>query len=147
MPRDSLPFLDAAYTSSTSTTQHPCRNSGVELTSMRTSIVAAPIVFDGPWSASALGFDLCFTLEELKSARTQALDSLWRFMPDRNLSYKLLEKYVVEVSFLHSVLHLPSFQAEHDRAWEMVDQGRRDEIDPLWLAVWCMVRSPLSYSF
>lgn len=138
MPRDSLPFLDG-WTSS-STHNNPTTNGGAELTRMRTSIVAPPICFDGPWSATAMGFDPIFTLDEFKSARRRTLDSLWRFMPDRNLSHKLLEKYCVEVAFLHNVLHLPSFEAEHERAWEMIDQGRRDEIDPMFVAVWCMVR-------
>jgi hypothetical protein len=29
--------------------------------------------------------------------------------------------------------------AEHDRAWEMIDSGRREEIDPLWLSCYFLV--------
>ena len=35
--------------------------------------------------------------------------------------------------------------AEYDAFTDLVKQGRRDEIDPLWLAQLLMVRSPSSW--
>ncbi|GAA5869688.1 hypothetical protein JCM8547_005106 [Rhodosporidiobolus lusitaniae] len=143
--QDSLPFFDTMTSApsgghvSTAMPRPSFATTHAELTSMGTSIVGPPVVYDGPWSATGAGLDLCFSLEEFRAARKKTLDALWSMLPDRTLSDKLMQKYFVEVAFLHHVLHRESFEAEHDRAWEMVAAGRRDEIDPMWLSVWCMV--------
>ncbi|GAA5824213.1 hypothetical protein JCM11251_001570 [Rhodosporidiobolus azoricus] len=142
-PQDSLPFygdLDTYSTYGTPSTLASRAGSSLfaELTPMRTSIVAY-IVYEGPWTSAAQGFDLCFSLEELKAARGRTLDNLWPYMPGKELSFKLVEKYFVEIAFLHTVYHRETFEAEHIRAWEMVEAGRRDEIDPMWLAGWAMI--------
>lgn len=38
------------------------------------------------------------------------------------------------------MLHRPSFEAEVDRFWEMVEAGRRYDVDPAWLALFYLVR-------
>ncbi|GAA5978176.1 hypothetical protein JCM11641_001125 [Rhodosporidiobolus odoratus] len=143
-PQDSLPFFDNIPSGLASANTAPARPTtavgcNAELTSMRTSILAPPLVYEGPWSASALGLEMCFSLDELRRSRRRVLNRLWPFLPGQNLSGKLVEKYFLEVAILHNVFHRPSFQAEHERAWEMIAAGRRDEIDPMWLSGYCMV--------
>ncbi|GAA5916676.1 hypothetical protein JCM6882_002263 [Rhodosporidiobolus microsporus] len=142
-PQDSLPFFgdldsSSAYGTPSTLASRAGASLFAELTPMRTSIVSH-VIYEGPWSAAAQGFDLCFSLEELKAARRRTLDNLWPYMPDKQLSFKLVEKYFVEIAFLHNVYHRESFEAEHVRAWEMIEAGRRDEIDPMWLAGWAMI--------
>ncbi|BGO93972.1 hypothetical protein NBRC10512_005221 [Rhodotorula toruloides] len=143
-PQDSLPFFDnipspnasaqAAHGAGRMIHAYPA-----ELTSYRTSIVAAPLVFEGPWTASAIGLDMCFSLEELKAARSRCLATIFSQLPDKALSYKLVEKYFQEVQWLHMIFHRGTFEAEHDRAWQMIEAGRWEEIDPMWLACYCMM--------
>lgn len=40
--------------------------------------------------------------------------------------------------------HKPSFMAEYEAFSQLVAQGRKDEIDPLWIAIFCMVRPYIS---
>ncbi|GAA6002401.1 hypothetical protein JCM10207_001101 [Rhodosporidiobolus poonsookiae] len=144
-PQDSIPFFDNIPSASAQNTvlpdssgrAHPPQSA--ELTSMLTSILAPPIVWEGPWSASCIGFDLCFSLEELKASRSRAMASLWAYLPDRTLSARLVKTYFDDVDFLHAVYHRRTFEVEHERMWEMMDAGRREEIDPMWLAGYCMV--------
>ncbi|GAA5946026.1 hypothetical protein JCM10213_005455 [Rhodosporidiobolus nylandii] len=143
-PQDSLPFFDNPSSLSAAQSAHlPPRASvafpPAELTSMLTSIVAPPLVYDGPFSSSSLGLGLCFSLEELRVQRSNALRGLWQHLPEKALSMKLVEKYFIEVDFLHNVFHRKSFMAELERAWEMIEAGRREEIDSMWLAGYCMV--------
>jgi hypothetical protein len=101
-PQDSLPFFDnipspnasaqAAHGSGRMIHAYPA-----ELTSYRTSIVAPPLVFEGPWTASAIGLDMCFNLEEMKTARSRSLATIFAQLPDKALSYKLVDKYFQEV--------------------------------------------------
>jgi len=166
-PQDSIPFLDTTGTAAPSaratSVAYPA-----ELTAWRTSIVAPPLVYEGPWSASAIGLDFCSNLDEMRAAKERALGSVWPFMPDKSLSFKLVRAYFDEVrslsrsfflprvepdlqqltswcvctqiDWLHMVLHRESFEAEHERAWDMLEAGRGNEIDPMWLACYFMVR-------
>lgn len=45
----------------------------------------------------------------------------------------------------YKVLDPVAFPLEHLRYNEMLENGREDLIDPLWIACFCMVR-PLSYT-
>lgn len=45
-----------------------------------------------------------------------------------------------QIQWLHVIFHQKTFEAEHDRAWQMIEAGRWEEIDPMWLACYCMVR-------
>lgn len=46
----------------------------------------------------------------------------------------------LQIAWLHAVFHRETFEAEHDRAWEMIDTGRGEELDPLWLSCYFLVR-------
>lgn len=160
-PQDSLPFIDptgsAALGVRAASVAYPA-----ELTAWRTSIVALPLVYEGPWSASAIGLDFCSSLDEMRAAKERALVSIWPFMPEKGLSFKLVRAYFDEVrspnsrttqrtgtddvaspgqiDWLHMVFHRQCFEAEHERAWEMLERGRGNDIDPMWLACYFMVR-------
>ncbi|GAA5846110.1 hypothetical protein JCM9279_004791 [Rhodotorula babjevae] len=137
-PQDSIPFLDTTGTAAPSaratSVAYPA-----ELTAWRTSILAPPLVYEGPWSASAIGLDFCSNLDEMRAAKERALGTVWPFMPDKPLSFKLVRAYFDEIDWLHMVLHRQSFEAEHERAWEMLEAGRGNDIDPMWLACYFMV--------
>lgn len=145
-PLDTLPFIDnAASPSSATLLKRSIADAQLlqarELTAWGTSILAQPLVYEGPWSGTALGLDLCFSLEALRARFSAALATMWPHMPDRSLSHKLVAKYFDEVAWVHAVFHRPTFEAEHARAWEMIEAGRQDEIDPLWLCCYFLVRS------
>lgn len=40
---------------------------------------------------------------------------------------------------LYAVLHRPTFLAEFEAFTQLAEGGRKDEVDPLWLASLCMV--------
>ncbi|GAA5937252.1 hypothetical protein JCM1841_007021 [Sporobolomyces salmonicolor] len=144
-PVDSLPFFENILSSSSSA-QVPHgtgRSSGpadhTELTSALTSIVATPLTYEGPFSGSAIGLGLVSSLEELRSAWRRELEAVYRSLPDRELSSRLVNRYFDEVDWLHNVCYKELFLAEHERQWEMRDAGRGDEVDPMWLACYCMI--------
>ncbi|GAA6024311.1 hypothetical protein JCM11491_005982 [Sporobolomyces phaffii] len=154
-PVDSLPFFDnipntRLPTSSKSSSSHRRTKSTVatlpetdtfahELTSERTSIIAFPISFEGPYSGPSLGLPIVGSLEELRDAKAREMDGIFKILPDRDLSYQLIERYFREVDWLINILYEHIFRAEHERYWEMREAGRGDEIDPMWLACYCMV--------
>ncbi|GAA6050145.1 hypothetical protein JCM3770_000423 [Rhodotorula araucariae] len=143
-PQDSLPFIDNFTTTTTGGAAGPSARTSVaayptELTTWRTSVVAPPLVYEGPWSAAAIGLDFCSSLEEMKAAKERSLASIWPFLPEKQLSYKLVQAYFDEIDWLHIVFHRQCFEAEHERVWEMLETGRATEIDPMWLACYFMV--------
>ncbi|GAA5875564.1 hypothetical protein JCM1840_003262 [Sporobolomyces johnsonii] len=143
-PVDSLPFFDNILSSSSAAqvAHGTGRSSGpadhAELTSALTSIVAAPLTFEGPFSGPALGLGLVSSLEELRSARRRELEAVYRSLPNRVLSTRLVESFD-QVDWLHNVCYKELFLAEHERQWEMREAGRGDEVDPMWLACYCMI--------
>lgn len=145
-PNDSLPLIDSVASPSATASHNKAgqdTNAALarELTAWGTSILAQPITYEGPWSGPALGLELCFSNEHLRANYRRALDSIWPHMPDRQLSNKLTTKYFEEIAWLHPIFHRPTFEAEHARAWEMIQGGRREEIDPLWLSCYFLVSS------
>ncbi|BGP37248.1 hypothetical protein JCM10449v2_001153 [Rhodotorula kratochvilovae] len=113
--------------------QHP------ELTSELTSILAPPTPFLSASTSVILGLDLCSSSEELEAMRCIALDKIFATFPSQETAYTLLDTYFEDVSWFYHCLHEPAFRAEHKRFWEMVAQGRRYDVDPAWLALFCMV--------
>ncbi|OJJ45899.1 hypothetical protein ASPZODRAFT_133766 [Penicilliopsis zonata CBS 506.65] len=114
----------------------------LELTAARTSIISPP------WDASLARYNPILmgvgsidggTFEELQMHRATLLQGLLGALPTVRQSYYLAAQYYDTVHWRSNVLHWPSFQAELDRFWDMVQQGRHGEIDPLWLAVFYMV--------
>lgn len=140
-PQDNHPFFETQPNA-----QHTQARSfrPAELTAWRTSIVAVPLVYEGPWSASTLGIDFCEDTEQLAAARAKAIAAILARGPDKALAYKLVAAYFEEIDWCHVVFHRKSFEAELDRMWEMVEEGRSGEIDPMWLACYFMVRAACS---
>ncbi|GAA5857617.1 hypothetical protein JCM8547_004298 [Rhodosporidiobolus lusitaniae] len=110
-----------------------------EPTSAATSILAGPRVFSGPTSAVSLGLDFCLSQEEMDQQYRHALNRVCTLLPSEEISRFLVDKYVEEVAWFISILHLPAFLAEHDRFMRMLQEGRQDEVDPAWLAIYFMV--------
>ncbi|GAA5897588.1 hypothetical protein JCM5296_003731 [Sporobolomyces johnsonii] len=110
-----------------------------ELTSALTSIVAPQFNYVDPSSATNLGLNLVFSQEEMLEERARALSKVYSVLPNKEESYKALDRYRDAFHWFFTVLHLPSLYAEHDRYWEMVEAGRRDEVDPAWLALYCLI--------
>ncbi|GAA5968667.1 hypothetical protein JCM3765_004155 [Sporobolomyces pararoseus] len=155
-PVDSLPFFDnipnarMLSSQSSSSSSHRRTKSTVaqlpetdtyahELTSAKTSIIAFPLSFEGPYSGPSLGLPIVGSLEELRDAKKREMDSMFKMLPERELSTQLIERYFREVDWLMNILFEPIFKAEHERYWEMREAGRGEEIDPLWIACYCMV--------
>ena len=53
-------------------------------------------------------------------------------------------QYFESIDWLFQVLHRVSFDAEHDKYWEMVIVSRQHDVDPVWLALYSMV-SPTAF--
>jgi hypothetical protein len=53
--------------------------------------------------------------------------SIWHVRPDRVERPPVVHlRSVSQIAWLHAVFHRETFEAEHDRAWEMIDSGRRE---------------------
>ncbi|GAA6010723.1 hypothetical protein JCM11491_002915 [Sporobolomyces phaffii] len=119
-------------------TRDPVRRR-VELTDALTSILAPPPVWVDASSATRLGLDLVLTEAEFLDERKHALEKIFRILPNKADSYKSFERYEKGFHWMFTCLHLPTLKAEHQKYWEMTEAGRRDEVDPAWLAVYTLV--------
>ncbi|GAA5967920.1 hypothetical protein JCM3765_001787 [Sporobolomyces pararoseus] len=111
----------------------------VELTEALTSILALPPTFVDSSSATRIGLDLVLTEAEFHEERKRSLEKIFRIFPNKEASYKALQRYIKGFHWMFTCLHMPSFQAEHDKYWEMTEAGRREEVDPAWLAIYALV--------
>lgn len=114
----------------------------MELTRCMTSILAEPLSFDQdgrPRSAVRLGLDLAVSTADLPAVRDDALNQVIAVLPDADIASFLIEKYFSELEYDFKVLDSVAFRVEHERFVEMVQQGRQALVDPLWIAVFCMV--------
>ncbi|GAA6062125.1 hypothetical protein JCM10212_003160 [Sporobolomyces blumeae] len=135
-PQDNLELLENALMI---VTQQADRDARPEYTDALTSIVAPRPVFTDPFSATKLGLDLCFTESDFLAERHRVLDSIFRFFPDKETSYAALRSYEQGFAWIFNIIHMPTLYAEHKRYWEMVEAGRRDEVDPAWLANYALI--------
>ncbi|GAA5928234.1 Zn(II)2Cys6 transcription factor [Sporobolomyces koalae] len=110
-----------------------------ELTDALTSILAPHPVFVDSTSATRLGLDLVFSQAEFLEERKRTLDKIFRILPNKEDSHRALERYRHGFHWMFTCLHFPSLQAEHKKFWEMTEAGRRDEVDPAWLAIYTLV--------
>ncbi|GAA5991282.1 hypothetical protein JCM10908_003237 [Rhodotorula pacifica] len=117
----------------------PPRHCAHQVTAWATTVFADFPTYDGPWSGTALGLDICRSAEELAYNYAHALEMLWSFAPNRALSTKLVSKYFEKVAWLHVVHHRETFRAEHEQAWDLRERGRGAQVDPLWLANYFIV--------
>ncbi|KAM0754833.1 hypothetical protein T439DRAFT_297225 [Meredithblackwellia eburnea MCA 4105] len=71
--------------------------------------------------------------------RKLVMDEIWRSIPSsKPVLDWLLSNYFSRADWGWHLHHKPTFMAEYDAFTDLVIQGRRDEIDPLWLAAFCM---------
>lgn len=116
-----------------------------ELTRYLTSIIDEGItnVFcdaRAPLAAAQMGLDVDCTAETLPHLRRAAIARACSVMPSsRAVSTMIVNKYLDEINWMHNIIHRESFEAEHDYYWKMVEEGRRDEVCPIWLAVYAVV--------
>ncbi|GAA5885271.1 hypothetical protein JCM16303_005980 [Sporobolomyces ruberrimus] len=114
----------------------------MELTEALTTILAEPLTFDQdgrPRSAVRLGLDLAVSTADLPGVRHDALAQILAVLPGVEISQFLIAKYFDEIEWDYKVLDPVAFPLEHLRYNEMLETGREDLIDPLWIAVFCMV--------
>lgn len=115
-----------------------------ERTKYGTSIAAEALSFDQdgrPRSAVRLGLDLAVGTADLPAVRSGAMAQVFAVLPGREISQALLDKYFAEIQWDFKVLDPEAFQAEHDKYYEWLELGQQDAVDPLWVAVFCMVRA------
>ncbi|GAA5837244.1 hypothetical protein JCM11251_004944 [Rhodosporidiobolus azoricus] len=114
----------------------------MELTTALTSILAEPLSFDQdgrPRSAVRLGLDLAVSTHDLPAVRRDAMAQIFAVLPDEEIAKFLIGKYFDEVEWDFRCLDPIAFPIEHARFVLMKSQSREDLIDPLWIAVFCMV--------
>lgn len=166
-PNDSLGVLDTVLFGGVDMKGPPrLASSPPELTRAYTSIIASKILYLDPSSATNLGLDMCYSQEELDSERQRALERVYRVLPSKADSLQLIKvvrflrlytspsaqqtdlsslpQYFAQFEWFFAMLHQDSFFAEVDRFWEMVEGGRKYEVDPAWLAMFYLVRTLLS---
>ncbi|GAA6020296.1 hypothetical protein JCM11491_005321 [Sporobolomyces phaffii] len=116
--------------------------SDMELTEALTSILAEPLTFDQdgrPRSAVRLGLDLAVSTLDLPAVRRDALAQILAVLPGPEISHFLIAKFFGEIEWDYKVLDPISFPLEYHRYNEMLENGREDLVDPLWIALFCMV--------
>ncbi|GAA6016750.1 hypothetical protein JCM10207_003240 [Rhodosporidiobolus poonsookiae] len=136
-----LQALHAAAESNARRYNYP-KVADMELNATLTSILAEPLSFDQdgrPRSAVRLGLDLAVSTGDLPAVRHDALAQIYAVLPDPEISQYLIKKYFSEMEWEFRVLDPEAFPAEFQRFVQMKAEGREDLIDPLWLAVFCMV--------
>lgn len=133
----------------------------LELNEAFTSILAEPLSYDQdgrPRSAVRLGLDLAISTEDLPTARSGSMAQIFAVLPGKDITDFLINKYFAEASshrmfcscfadlprftqmeWDYRVLDPEAFPVEHERYTEMLAEGREDLIDPLFVAVLCMV--------
>ncbi|ORY84680.1 hypothetical protein BCR35DRAFT_302998, partial [Leucosporidium creatinivorum] len=122
-------------------TVNPART-GMEHTGALTSILAEPLSYDQdgrPRSAVRLGLDLAISTQDLPNARSGAMAQIFAVLPGKEITDFLINKYFAEMEWDYRVLDPEAFPLEHERYTEMLAEGREDSIDPLFVAVLCMV--------
>ncbi|GAA5904148.1 hypothetical protein JCM8208_003460 [Rhodotorula glutinis] len=106
-----------------------------DLTSMLTSIVAPRVVYTNPSVSSNLGLDPCFSQEELDAERLRVLDKIYAQLPNKRDCDVAVDRYFLQFDWFFSILHHATWKAEYARFWEMLESGRKYEVDPAWLAI------------
>jgi len=111
-----------------------------DLTSMLTSIVAPRVVYTNPSVSTNLGLDPCFNQEELDAERLRVLDKIYSQLPNRRDCDVAVDRYFQQFDWFFSILHHATWKAEYVRFWDMLESGRKYEVDPAWLAILYLVR-------
>ncbi|KAI5480083.1 C6 transcription factor [Pseudohyphozyma bogoriensis] len=109
-----------------------------ELTSALTSIIALPISDDTDFSTC---LDFGIPQADVLKERMRAIERVYPILPNRPTAAVLVNRYFEEFDWVHPVVYKPSFLAEFDYYWGMVEAGRQKEVCPIWLAQYCMILS------
>lgn len=72
---------------------------------------------------------------EISKRYRGVLIDLYEALPSRQQMDWLVRHYIDQVSWYWCAHHLPTLAAEYEAFRQLVDEGRKFEIDPLWLAV------------
>ncbi|KAK4051144.1 hypothetical protein OIV83_002966 [Microbotryomycetes sp. JL201] len=139
---DSLPFFDNTieYREVKNRVRRPSGTPPIdpEYTSAMTSILAPTT--DVLWSAAAeMGIDPFLTGTEIVQARKEALERVFRVLPTKEDSFSTIKMYFDELDWVIQATTKTAFLPEHERFWQMYEQGRGSEVDCLWLAVYFML--------
>ncbi|ORY83004.1 hypothetical protein BCR35DRAFT_331369 [Leucosporidium creatinivorum] len=117
-----------------------------DLTAARTSILSAPWTELSATKSSVswimeLGLDFArpTSFEQLGEDWKSAMAKLHGLLPEKSLCYHLVAKYHEQLAWVNHILHRPSFDAEVDFYYKLVDEGRHLETCPIWLALYIMV--------
>ncbi|KAM0787620.1 hypothetical protein ACM66B_003686 [Microbotryomycetes sp. NB124-2] len=109
-----------------------------EYTSAMTSILAP--AGDVLWSAAAeMGIDPFLTGAEILQARKEAIERVFRILPTKEDSFGTVNMYFGEIDWVIYATTKTAFLPEHERFWQMYEQGRGHEVDCLWLSVYFMI--------
>lgn len=153
---DNLIFGTIASTSTTTAEQ----TGTPDLTPMLTTIVAPRVIYVTPATPTNLGLDPCFSQAELDAEYKRTMEKIYTHLPDKRRSRQMVDQvrtstcsgpgrlsdpeatrqYFEQFDWFFTILHHKTFWAENDRFWEMVEGGRKLEVDPTWLAIYFLVR-------
>ncbi|GAA6027373.1 hypothetical protein JCM8097_007805 [Rhodosporidiobolus ruineniae] len=136
---DSLGVLDSVIFGRDKTFSASGEGPSGQLTAALTCIVAPKIVYVDPASSTNIGLDLCFSQAELDNERLRTLEKIYRLLPARQVCASLIQSYYSHFEWFFALLHHSTFDAEVVAFWEMVDSGRKYEVDPAWLALFYLV--------
>ncbi|GJN89171.1 hypothetical protein Rhopal_002145-T1 [Rhodotorula paludigena] len=132
---DNLIFGTIASTSTTTAEQ----TGTPDLTPMLTTIVAPRVIYVTPATPTNLGLDPCFSQAELDAEYKRTMEKIYTHLPDKRRSRQMVEQYFEQFDWFFTILHHKTFWAENDRFWEMVEGGRKLEVDPTWLAIYFLI--------
>ncbi|GAA5842582.1 hypothetical protein JCM11251_004909 [Rhodosporidiobolus azoricus] len=110
-----------------------------ELTSALTCIMAPRITYVEPGTSTNLGLDLCYSQQELDTERLRTLEKVYRLLPSKEQAFQLVKRYYAQFEWFFTLIHHPSLEAEIVHFYEMVEKGRRYEVDPAWLALFYLI--------
>ncbi|KAI5479669.1 Zn(2)-C6 fungal-type transcription factor [Pseudohyphozyma bogoriensis] len=75
----------------------------------------------------------------VEGRRKLVFDDIWRTIPsNKPVLDWLINHYFQRTDWGWHVHHKPTFMAEYEAFSQLIVEGRKDEIDPLWLAIFCM---------
>ncbi|KAK4056803.1 hypothetical protein OIO90_002052 [Microbotryomycetes sp. JL221] len=140
---DSLPFFDNTVEYKRTPGKRSRSLSGTppsdpELTSAGTSILAPNTEI--LWSAAPeMGLDPFLTGPEIAQAQKEAIKRVLTVLPTKQDSIGAINLYFSEVDWVVQATTRTAFIPEHERFWQMVEQGRATEVDCLWLATYFLI--------
>lgn len=94
-----------------------------------------------PLAAAQMGLDIDCSAAELPRLRREAIARAAAVLPQsKEESWRGVRKYLEEVNWMSSILHPEALEAEVEFYWHLKEQGRDEEVCPIWLAMYAQVR-------